>query len=401
MTALGCIFAFLLGCCVGSFINVVIYRLPAGISIIKPGSHCPACKHPIAWYDNIPLLSWLLLGRSCRHCGQAIPLIYPLVELATGAGFVVILLTYMISGLRVGIAPLLSGPGLDDWLILGLHLWLIAALIAASVIDFRLKVIPLSITSLTAALAVVLHGLVPHSLLPTVSPSTAGLAVGGSLGLLLSTVLLRIGILRPTFPQGIEKGLVARPRRKRPKHPSPKMARHTPKHPAQASDHASPRRETLHEILYLLPPIVLAVVGWGLFSSQTSVARGWANLLNNDHANALCASLFGLLIGGAVVWITRILGTLAFGREAMGLGDVHLMAAAGAVLGWLTPVLGFFIAPFYGLLAVVLSAARQHRGELPYGPWLSLGLLTAMVFQDSIWAYVQPGLHGFWQLLTG
>ena len=84
----------------------------------------------------------------------------------------------------------------------------------------------------------------------------------------------------------------------------------------------------------------------------------------------------------------------------MGLGDVHLMAAGGAVLGWLGPVLAFFIAPFYGLLAVVLSAARQRSGELPYGPWLSAGLLTVMLFQDKIWAYLEPGLLGLWQLLT-
>ena len=69
------------------------------------------------------------------------------------------------------------------------------------------------------------------------------------------------------------------------------------------------------------------------------------------------------------------------------------------MLGWLAPVLAFFIAPFYGLIAVILSAARQRAGELPYGPWLSLGLLTTMIFQDKIWAYIGPGLELFWQLL--
>jgi leader peptidase (prepilin peptidase)/N-methyltransferase len=85
----------------------------------------------------------------------------------------------------------------------------------------------------------------------------------------------------------------------------------------------------------------------------------------------------------------------------MGLGDVHLMAAAGAVLGCLAPILAFFIAPFYGLLAALLTAVRHRQGELPYGPWLSLGLLTIMLFQDKIWAYLSPGLEVAWQLLTG
>ena len=127
----------------------------------------------------------------------------------------------------------------------------------------------------------------------------------------------------------------------------------------------------------------------------------WKTLVGNAHFNSLIGSLFGLLVAGGMVWLTRILGTLAFGREAMGLGDVHLMAAAGAVLGWLGPVLAFFIAPFFGLLAAILIAVRRRQGELPYGPWLSLGLLTVMLFQDKIWAYLKPGLEVAWQLLTG
>jgi leader peptidase (prepilin peptidase) / N-methyltransferase len=73
-----------LGCCIGSFLNVVIYRLPNGFSIVRPASHCPRCRHSIAAYDNIPLLSYLLLRGRCRSCGAAISPRYPLVELASG-----------------------------------------------------------------------------------------------------------------------------------------------------------------------------------------------------------------------------------------------------------------------------------------------------------------------------
>ena len=155
----------------------------------------------------------------------------------------------------------------------------------------------------------------------------------------------------------------------------------------------------LHEMLYLAPAVGLALVAWLVASADTPLAEAWRKLLENAHMNALAGSLFGFIIGGAIVWLTRILGTLAFGREAMGLGDVHLMAAAGAVLGWVGPLLALFIAPFFGLLAVILSAARQRAGELPYGPWLSLGLLTVILFQDKIWAYLSPGLQILWQLL--
>jgi len=78
------IFAFVFGTCIGSFLNVCIYRIPAGMSIVRPGSSCPRCKTEIAFYDNIPILSWLLLMGKCRSCKAPIAVRYPLVELVTG-----------------------------------------------------------------------------------------------------------------------------------------------------------------------------------------------------------------------------------------------------------------------------------------------------------------------------
>ena len=77
-------FAFLFGATVGSFLNVVIARVPMRQSIVKPRSRCPKCGREIAWYDNIPILSWILLRGKCRGCGLAISARYPLVELAGG-----------------------------------------------------------------------------------------------------------------------------------------------------------------------------------------------------------------------------------------------------------------------------------------------------------------------------
>lgn len=76
--------AFGLGACIGSFLNVCIHRLPADESVVRPGSRCPRCATPIAWHDNIPLLSWAWLGARCRACRTSIPARYPLVEAATG-----------------------------------------------------------------------------------------------------------------------------------------------------------------------------------------------------------------------------------------------------------------------------------------------------------------------------
>jgi leader peptidase (prepilin peptidase) / N-methyltransferase len=84
---------FLVGLCVGSFLNVVIARLPAGRSIVSPRSACPHCAAPIAWYDNLPILSFLALGARCRRCRAPIAWRYPIVELVTGCLFVLALLT--------------------------------------------------------------------------------------------------------------------------------------------------------------------------------------------------------------------------------------------------------------------------------------------------------------------
>jgi leader peptidase (prepilin peptidase)/N-methyltransferase len=81
------VFAAIFGAMLGSFLNVCVYRLPRGESVILPASHCPGCGKPIAWYDNVPVLSYLVLRGRCRHCGARISLQYPLVELAAGAAW--------------------------------------------------------------------------------------------------------------------------------------------------------------------------------------------------------------------------------------------------------------------------------------------------------------------------
>ena len=83
---------------IGSFLNVCVHRLPLGLSVFKPRSRCPKCENSIAWYDNIPMVSWLILGAKCRNCGQPISWQYPLVEAITGTLF---LLVYW----RFGLTP--------------------------------------------------------------------------------------------------------------------------------------------------------------------------------------------------------------------------------------------------------------------------------------------------------
>jgi len=87
-------FALLFGLLIGSFLNVCIYRWPRDLSVVRPRSHCPACEAPIAWYDNVPLASYAILGGKCRHCHARISPRYPVVELLTGGLFFLLVYRY-------------------------------------------------------------------------------------------------------------------------------------------------------------------------------------------------------------------------------------------------------------------------------------------------------------------
>ena len=80
---------FLIGICIGSFLNVVIYRLPNEMSILSPRSFCPKCKNKIKWYFNIPIISWIILKSKCNYCSCKISIKYPIIELFTGILFII------------------------------------------------------------------------------------------------------------------------------------------------------------------------------------------------------------------------------------------------------------------------------------------------------------------------
>jgi leader peptidase (prepilin peptidase) / N-methyltransferase len=108
------------------------------------------------------------------------------------------------------------------------------------------------------------------------------------------------------------------------------------------------------------------------------------------HLHGLAVSLAGFLIAGGVVWLVRIIGHWALGREAMGFGDVVLMAMVGSFLGWQAGVIIFFMAPIFALLVVGLTFIVRRQRELPFGPYLSLASLTVVIFWKQIWTSVEP-----------
>jgi leader peptidase (prepilin peptidase)/N-methyltransferase len=162
VTPAGLVLLGLVGLVVGSFLNVCIGRLPAGESVVTPRSRCPFCRKPIAWYDNIPVVSYLVLGGRCRHCKARIPLRYPLIEMATGALFV-------LQGLAWG----------GDLPLLGARLVFTAMLIVLFGTDFETQRLPNVITIPGIVIGIAFSVFLPPGLLESVLGAAIGAGVLG------------------------------------------------------------------------------------------------------------------------------------------------------------------------------------------------------------------------------
>jgi leader peptidase (prepilin peptidase)/N-methyltransferase len=145
------------GLLIGSFLNVCIYRLPRGESVVWPASHCGGCGRNLAWYENVPLLSWMTLRGRCRTCGESISVMYPAVEAVTGAVF-------LLAPVAFGWTPLLV-----------VRLFFACAMIVLFAIDLRHRILPNVIT-----LPGVVVGLICSVFLPPgLQSALLGAAIGG------------------------------------------------------------------------------------------------------------------------------------------------------------------------------------------------------------------------------
>jgi leader peptidase (prepilin peptidase)/N-methyltransferase len=160
-TTLGAVLAFVGGAIIGSFLNVVAYRLPRGESLARPASRCPACETPIKPYDNIPVLSWLLLRGRCRACGARISPRYPIVEAVTG--------------LLCAAVVVAKGADSDAWL----GLAFVLVLVPITLIDLDVRLIPNSLTLGGSVAALVIQAIVAPDML--VEALIAAAAAGGFL----------------------------------------------------------------------------------------------------------------------------------------------------------------------------------------------------------------------------
>jgi leader peptidase (prepilin peptidase)/N-methyltransferase len=249
---------FIFGSIIGSFLNVCIYRIPRGQSIVVPSSKCPSCNNPIRPTDNIPIISFILLGGRCRQCNAGISLRYPLVEFLNAALYVLVFWRF---------SPYYS------WF-MAAYFVLLSSLLVVTFIDIDYQIIPNGIT---------------------------------------------------------------------------------------------------------LPGIPLALI----FGSTIL-----PDPFSRFDVLGFKASVTGVLLGGGLFYFIGLFGSAVFRKEAMGGGDIKLMAMLGGVLGWkgviLTTFIGSLFGSFVGITLILLKGSRFGT-RIPFGPYLAFGAMISLFLGQDIY----------------
>ena len=358
-------FLGLLGALIGSFANVVIYRVPRGESIAFPGSHCPNCSRPLTALDLIPIASWLALRGRCRGCKEGIALRYPLVEALMAVGFVLIALRWP-----------LEQYGLTAFVFAALY----AMLVMMSAIDIDEYILPDSLT--LPGIAVGLLGSFFYAT-PGGLPSLQAALFGGALGAGVIVLLNRVGALvlrrfadtkERLFPIGLDQvnvafvggalggwlvGLLI----------------------AAASLVANlATRRTLR----LPEPLVYGL--WVL-----ALGAGSFYLGVNSLSGSLAAAGSVAVLGAVYWWVLELLGKAPEETQevddepvAMGFGDVKLAAVLGVMLGWQNLLVALLLSFFVGAVGGLTLKAFGGGRVVPFGPYLATGGLVALFYGDAL-----------------
>ncbi len=374
MNSLVAVFVGVLGALVGSFGNVVVYRLPRRESIVFPGSHCPTCNHRLGPLELVPLLSFLALRGRCRSCGAPISWRYPLVEAAMATLFVALVLRWPPLDAGLSALPLMA---------------VLAMLLMAALIDLDHFILPdvLTLPALVLALAGSLL-YAPDRGLPTPNAALAGAAAGAGVLLLINRlgalVLRRFADTRERlwpisldqanlaalggavggWQVGLALGAVS------------VLVNLIARRPVRLPEGP----------LYGLWAVAL-VLSTTSFTVAPAVALG---------GSVLAAGIWAVI--GAVFWWIKDTSTGAKDEAeaedeadaepvAMGFGDVKLAAVLGALLGWEVFLVGLLLSVTLGAIAGII--ARMFGGDrvIPFGPALLVGGLLALFVGHDIVAW--------------
>lgn len=360
------------GLCVGSFLNVCIYRWPREMSVNQPRrSFCPSCQRSLGWLENVPVVSWLVQRGRCRGCGMQIPMRYPVVELATALIFASVAAHFWLVDVRMV-----------------LPFWIFSSLLlVGAVVDVEFYLLPDQTTLGLAVIGVACSALVPamHGVVGWKSglgASLIGAATGfGMLWLVADLGKRFLGTVKYAFEEPVRFEW------------------------RRMGDLAEIRFDgetsSWNELFYRKGDRVRL----GFTRMRLALSNGGVVEVT---AGEVEAALERWIVGGSLYDLNAVdsieleVTRLSLPREAMGFGDVKLMAGVGAFLGWKGAVVTVFGGACVGSLWAVLASLMGHRdwaARIPFGPFLSVVALAWVFFG----AYLEPFLSRFrlvWEVVT-
>lgn len=372
---------FVIGLLIAGPINRGIYQLAWFPRAIGPWSPVPAGAAPRTFWDWLPLIGWWRMRREVKWHGAGFWIRPLLIELATGAGFA---LLYWGEVERQWLWPTFPGAVAPSLATLHAqyfaHVTLICLMLVATFIDFDEQTIPDAITIPGVVVGLLFAALLPAAALPTVFESEMG-------PVSVHAMVLTSSTLDPNWSNGVGGPL---------------------SWPSSLNGSRG---------------LLLAVVGiWGwcfaILHKTWTLRRGWGKALQYLTASvarrrtwrvplvcgivlsvlilavwrepgprweSLLSAIVGICFGGGLIWFVRVVGGHALGVEAMGFGDVTLMAMIGSFLGWQASLLVFFLAPFTALVIAATQRIFTGQRHIAFGPYLCLAALIVIVGWDKIW----------------
>ncbi len=374
------IIAFIFGLAFGSFLNVVIHRLPLGQNIVVPASHCPVCERSLTWRDNLPLVSYVALRGRCRHCAAVISWRYPLVELGTalvwaalawrhGATwqtlcemvFALFLIALAVIDAEEFLLPdVLTYPLLLLALVAGAWLKMLGAPLSPNLtVDIFLVAPPMDFPRSQAVWrgALILAAAAPCLLL---------------LDWLDDKLFARYFVEEeveapPDEAMADEFVLSAEP-------PELELEDDEVWQAIEAAC-GRQRRRVVRVTLVASVALAFAWAAWLTLDYQTP------SLTLKRAYDGLMDAAFGALVAGGVLWFLRAMYFLIRRNEGMGLGDIKMMAGVGAFLGWITAFFTLMFGSILGAVIGVIFMVSRRSGRqtpLPFGTCLALAALLLL-----------------------
>ena len=346
--------AVLIGGCIGSFLNVVIYRVPLGLSVNNPKrSFCPTCKNQLTLLQNLPLLSWLCLRGKCAHCSAPIPFRYIAVEILTAVLF--------------GWVWYMFPPEVV------VFLWvLMSLLVAITYIDAEHLIIP---TNLTWAGSVI--GLIACSVYPQLS-AMAGYQFTWQEGLISGGIGWVVGFVGLWLV--VELGKKA-------------FGQRSMKFDSEVEWFLREPEGDLDQMCFVIDGEEIA--WWNIFARKTDrLIIDATSVLVDDEETGMGQLIIretGIeLADGRLFELEKMVSlrgratSIVIPREAMGMGDVHLLAMIGAFFGWTGVFFSLFGASLFAIVAALIGRIGFGK-QLPFGPFIAMGAVTWMFGGWKIW----------------